>query len=117
MKVAIVVDHPEVAHSREIERNVKANLDNLPEAQRTESNRRLVEQRVRKMVGDVKPQGTVHAIVDLECPSGMPNCRNCGDPDYADSCSEAGHCPDCGIKHGCAPASIVVANGYRLVAQ
>ena len=60
--------------------------------------------------------GEVHDIAASECPDGMPNCRNCGDPQHAASCQAAGHCPDCGTKHGVAPDSVVAANGYALVA-
>lgn len=44
-----------------------------------------------------------------------PNCRHCGDPAHADACQAAGHCPDCGVKHGVAPDAIVAGNGYELV--
>lgn len=44
-----------------------------------------------------------------------PNCRNCGDPEHAASCTAKGHCPDCGTKHGIAPDRIVAENGYELV--
>lgn len=65
--------------------------------------------------GSKRPKGTVHTEAEAECPNGLPNCRNCGDPEYLESCKAAGHCPDCGIKHGIAPDSIIKKNGYRLV--
>lgn len=63
----------------------------------------------------VRPVGTVHAAsVESECPNGLPNCRNCGDPAHAASCQASGHCPDCGTLHGIAPDAVIEANGYRL---
>lgn len=59
--------------------------------------------------------GTIHAEMDSECPNGGSNCRNCGDPNFIDSCKSNGHCPDCGTKHGIAPDSILQQNGYKLV--
>lgn len=115
MIVAIVIDDPELANRKEIERNVNANMLRLPEMNRTGGNKRKIEKAVRAMVGKPKMAGDLHDAVELECPDGMPNCRNCGDPEYAESCQEAGHCPDCGTLHGCAPDSTVAANGYRLV--
>jgi hypothetical protein len=56
----------------------------------------------------------VHTEADTACPNGLPNCRQCGDPAHAEACRSAGHCPDCGTKHGVAPESVVRANGYRL---
>lgn len=61
-----------------------------------------------------RPAGTVHTDAESECPNGLPNCRNCGDPAHLESCVAAGHCPDCGTKHGIAPDAHLAANGYRL---
>ena len=61
-----------------------------------------------------RKKGDVHTVADSECPLGRPNCRNCGDPDHVATCRAAGHCPDCGTKHGIAPDAIVARNGYRL---
>ena len=58
--------------------------------------------------------GHVHTEMDDECPLGLPNCRNCGDPAYAERCKEAGHCPDCGTKHGIAPESVLEKHGFKL---
>jgi hypothetical protein len=75
-----------------------------------------VEAAVTKFTGAPKQAGDVHDIVDsTDCPDGLPNCRNCGDPAFAESCAKDGHCPDCGTKHGVAPDSVVAANGYALV--
>lgn len=60
--------------------------------------------------------GTVHTEMDDTCPEGLPNCRNCGDPQHADECKAAGHCPDCGTKHGVAPDSVLAANGLTMEA-
>ena len=117
----IIVDNPKVAQEKEIERTVAANLaaygvDQMQpvEAARLEA---AIDQAVRVTVGEEKPEGTVHDTVESDCPKGLPNCRNCGDPAYAASCQAAGHCPECGTKHGLAPDSVVAANGYRLEAE
>lgn len=60
-------------------------------------------------------KGTIHTEVDSECPNGLPNCRNCGDPEFEESCESQNHCPDCGTKHGVAPNSVLLKNGYKLV--
>lgn len=66
-------------------------------------------------VGQPRTVGTEHvARIEEACPEGLPNCRNCGDPAFADSCRAAGHCPDCGTKHGIAPDSVLAAHGFRL---
>lgn len=64
--------------------------------------------------GAPRPIGTVHAALATECPEGRPNCRDCGDPAHAAACQAAGHCPDCGTKHGVAPDSVLLAHGYAL---
>lgn len=62
-----------------------------------------------------RAKGAVHCEADTECPEGMPNCRNCGDPEFIESCKAEGHCPDCGTKHGVAPDSIIIRSGYQIV--
>ncbi len=62
-----------------------------------------------------RPKGTVHTVCDDECPEGKPNCRNCGDPNFVDTCRIAMHCKYCGTRHGIAPQRTVAANGYILV--
>jgi len=62
--------------------------------------------------------GTVHTIVESECPSGLSNCRNCGDNNI--ECVVIGddvHCKQCGVDHGIAPDSILSENGLVLVAE
>lgn len=61
--------------------------------------------------------GAVHTVMDSECPNGLPNCRNCGDPEHAESCAKAGHCPFCGTRHGIAPDRVLAANGFALEPQ
>lgn len=114
----IVIADPKVAQAQEIARNVAANLaahrvDRLTpiEAARVTG---AIARSVREMVGPERQVGTVHDVAESECPDGLPNCRNCGDPEHAETCKAAGHCPHCGTRHGIAPDRIVTANGYRL---
>jgi hypothetical protein len=114
----IVIDNPTVAHEQEIERNIRANIHahgvnrmGAAEAVRAVS---AITRKIRASVGPERPAGTIHAEADTDCPDGLPNCRNCGDPEHAETCKAAGHCPDCGTKHGIAPDRIVAAHGYRL---
>lgn len=58
--------------------------------------------------------GSIHAEMNDACPEGRPNCRNCGDPDYAQQCKQQGHCPDCGTRHGVAPDSVLARNGLAI---
>jgi hypothetical protein len=115
----IVIADARVAHEKEIERNVAANLrahrvDRMNPADAVRATTRIT-QRVREMFGRERPAGTVHADATLsDCPDGLPNCRNCGDPDHAATCTAAGHCPACGTAHGIAPDRILTENGYRL---
>jgi hypothetical protein len=59
--------------------------------------------------------GELWTVAATECPDELPNCRNCGDPVYADQCAAAGHCPLCGTAHGIAPSSVLEAHGLVLV--
>lgn len=125
MRFHIVIKHAKKAHDKEIERNVNANVaEALKQAKRARGKlddrgqrvlRRRIEDAVRSRQGAERAVGTVHDTCDTECPDGEPNCRNCGDPAFAESCAAAGHCPHCGTKHGLAPDSVVAANGYELV--
>lgn len=66
-------------------------------------------------VGAKRAKGTRHADgVESDCPLGRPNCRNCGDPAHAEACHAAGHCPDCGTKHGIAPDATLSEHGFML---
>jgi hypothetical protein len=107
---AIVVDDPEVAHAQEIARNIAANLKANPGATKFQ-----VERAVRQHVGQPKKAGDLHTHLSSACPDGWENCRNCGDPNFAEACKAAGHCPHCGTRHGIAPDAVVKANGYALV--
>ena len=95
MKIQIIVDDESKAHEAE-----KRAYQSLPH-----------------IVNHLKPRpkGTIHCEMDIECPNGGKNCRNCGDPLFKEACSKAGHCPHCGTRHGVAPNSVLAANGYKLV--
>lgn len=69
---------------------------------------------VRNNHGRVAKLDAIHAVVDETCPLGGQNCRNCGDPIFAELCKSKGHCPDCGTKHGIAPKSVLDKNGFIL---
>ena len=58
-----------------------------------------------------KPVGSLWTHLATECPDGKPNCRNCGDPAFAESCQRDGHCLHCGTCHGVAPDSVLAASG------
>ena len=126
-KYQIVVDDPAVEQSRRVERytaGVRAQFDRVPVAGESDQMRaarwRSVERELLKKHGQLRPSGFVHDRglnqegVESDCPFELPNCRNCGDPDHATECRAAGHCPDCGTKHGIAPDAVVTRNGYRL---
>jgi hypothetical protein len=65
-------------------------------------------------VGPKRSKGNVHAVMEDVCPDGLPNCRNCGDPQFAATCEQSGHCPDCGTKHGIAPDAVLARHGFTL---
>lgn len=109
-KYQIVIADADLAHAREIHRNVEANVAAHGEAHRAKI-AKIFQARVQK-----RDTGTVHDEADTDCPDGLPNCRHCGDPDYAVACAAQQHCPDCGTKHGIAPESVLKANGYALKA-
>jgi hypothetical protein len=74
-------------------------------------------QRELRRVNTKRPVGTIHTEFDsLECPEGLPNCRNCGDPEFKETCARDGHCPNCGTNHGIAPDSVLARNGYAIEA-
>jgi predicted Zn-ribbon and HTH transcriptional regulator len=68
-----------------------------------------------KRISKVHKVGHVHAEMNVECPDGGKNCRNCGDPEFKEQCSSLGHCPNCGTSHGIAPNSVLIKNGLKLV--
>ena len=108
-KYHVVIKDAKVAHEKEVERNVAFNREAHPNAPLG-----AVENAVRARFKE-RPVGTVASVGDTECPDGMPNCRNCGDPQHEASCRAQGHCPYCGTRHGVAPDRIVAENGYELV--
>lgn len=108
----IVIADAQLAHDREIHRNIEANV-----AHHGEATRKQVEAAVRaRYPHGPRPKGTVHDEADTDCPDGGTNCRNCGDPAHAATCAAAGHCPHCGTAHGIAPDATLAANGYVLKA-
>jgi hypothetical protein len=107
---AVVIKDAQVAHEQEIARTVEHNVKIHGEDARPR-----IEKHVRSFFAAPRPAGHLHAHVETECPDGLPNCRNCGDPVHAASCKAAGHCPHCGTLHGLAPDAHVTAHGYELV--
>ena len=119
---AVVVDDPAKHHAAEIERSIHVHLDLLtadrPNMGQAEAARlrRLVDASVREHVGPPKPVGFLQTVCSTDCPDGLPNCRNCGDPAFAASCAAAGHCPYCcSLAHGMAPDSYLALSGQSLV--
>lgn len=76
--------------------------------------KKFLADKLAKEKAPIREKGFIHTEVDSECPEGLPNCRNCGDPNYKQSCKEAGHCSDCGTRHGIAPDSVLAKNGFKL---
>lgn len=119
---AIVVKDPATARQAEIDRHVAHNLThhvptNTAPAMRSHLTR-VIAERVEQMVGPAKQAGDLHAHASSDCPNGLQNCRNCGDPDHEASCRAAGHCPHCGRSphgHGIAPASVIANSGLELI--
>jgi hypothetical protein len=62
----------------------------------------------------VRQVGDLWTTAEADCPEGRPNCRQCGDPAQATACAAAGHCPDCGTRHGIAPDAVLAAKGLTL---
>lgn len=58
--------------------------------------------------------GALYGESDLDCPDGLANCRNCGDPEFESVCRGAGHCARCGVLHGTAPDAVLRAHGLTL---
>jgi hypothetical protein len=118
-RFTIVIADAKVAHDKEIERNISANLVAYCVDKMTPIDASRTVNAITSIVRDKyqeRPEGTVHVeAIDSACPDGLPNCRNCGDPAHAESCAAAGHCPACcDLRHGIGPDSLVAANGYRL---
>lgn len=109
--VAIVIVDAQVARDQEIKRNLDYNIVRRPNISQGQLN--MLRKRIENSHGKLRPVGTLHTVVALECPEDMPNCRNCGDPE--EDCYGPNHCPSCGTLHGCAPDRIVAQNGYKLI--
>jgi len=117
---AIVVTDPIKHHARQIKLNVDHNVKvqvrpgmSVGEQARL---RVAVENQVRAVIGSAREVGDLHTLGVSECPDGMPNCRNCGDPAHEEACRAAGHCPLCGTAHGIAPDAHLADGGMELVA-
>jgi len=106
MRVKLVVKDPEKARARRQELIMMSPaFRNLPP--------RLLKKRL-----EVEPYprvGDIWTSAEHECPFMYPNCRNCGDPGYAEACKAAGHCEQSGTAHGIAPDSIITKSGLELV--
>lgn len=108
--IRIVVADAALAHASAISRSIEANVQRHGEAHRAR-----ITQEIHRRFPAPRPVGTVHAVVEsFACPVGGMNCRNCGDPAYAERCRAAGHCPHCGTRHGVAPDAVVAAHGYAI---
>ena len=118
-KYALVIDDPIAHHAAEIERNVRVHTQRVIGSREVDPAERArvvghVERRIRETVGAPKAAGELHTVADSECPDGLQNCRQCGDPAHRDTCRAAGHCPHCGTRHGIAPESYLQATGVAL---
>lgn len=110
---AVVVKDAQLAHDREIHRNVEANVKVHGEKHRKKITR-LIQDRYNH---PPRPEGTLHCHGERGCPDGEPWCENCGDPAHAAECLIAGHCEACVLlRHGAvAHPAVLAANGYTLV--
>ena len=109
---AVIIKDPTLARAQEIARSLQANLDGRSVEEQARLRPQL-EALLDRRAGPERPVGTLHAVAALACPDGLPNCRNCGDPETP--CTGPDHCPYCGTRHGVAPYRLVVARGYALV--
>lgn len=106
----VVIKDAQQAHNAEMQRNIEANVKVHGERQRLTITAMMKE----RYNHAPRPVGTVHDETDSECPDGLLNCRNCGDPNHEMTCKAAGHCIRCGIQHGIAPTATLDRNGYSL---
>lgn len=107
----IVIDDADKAHEAHIRSYERGLAGSAPRPLHLVKHHRSIAER---HAGTPRPVGTVHAEMEDTCPLELPNCRQCGDPQYVVECRAAGHCPDCGTKHGIAPESVLVRSGYAL---
>lgn len=110
---AVVVKDAQLAHDREIHRNVEHNV-----RVHGEEHRKKIERVVRsRHQHPPRAAGSLHCHGERGCPDGEPWCEHCGDPAFVESCRAAGHCEACvTLQHGAvAPLAVIEANGYELV--
>jgi len=111
---ALVITDPTKHRNAEIARSLRHNLP--PDLQDDPGAQKRAARELAARLGPLRAVGDLHTVAARECPEGRPNCEHCGDPARAATCRAAGHCPDCGTKHGIAPASVLTAGGLELVA-
>ena len=125
---ALVIENP-VAHvEAQVSRSIARNLPAALAAAQQEAARakrawtaadevrvtNAVAREVRRLVGEPRQVGDLHTTADRECPDSGLNCENCGDPEHAETCAAAGHCPHCGTRHGIAYAALLANAGLSL---
>lgn len=106
-KFAIVVNDPDKHRAFELKRYTEA-------FQRSGVSSVKAKREAESRAPTKRERGFVHVEMSDDCPDGLPNCRNCGDPAHAASCRASGHCQDCGTKHGIAPDAVLAAHGFAL---
>jgi len=116
---ALVVNDPEKVHRHLLNVNRAHHLKRFSEVHGREPKpheRNKIEQHIRQGHPDPPPKDSLHTEMEsLDCPDGLPNCRNCGDPQHAEACIAAGHCPHCGTQHGMTPQRLLAEGGYHLL--
>lgn len=115
---AVVVEHPQEHLRAHVERHAQAKSSLRSRrglAPETVARMRAIYVREAARTEPIKGAGDLHTSADSECPLGLPNCRNCGDPAHAAACRAAGHCQLCGTAHGIAPDAYLAASGVSLV--
>jgi len=96
-RYAIVIADPEKHHAAEIDRNVKANLAHQVSTRRnigpqeTAALTTRIDRAIRARTSPPRDTGELHTVAETDCPDGLPNCRNCGDPAHKATCRKAGH--------------------------
>lgn len=123
--VAAVIVDPEKARAARIQEKVRVKLvmyeeatSTLPAAVRARRDMNAVARHVEDAVTAEEPLpavGELWGVAERECPLLLPNCENCGDPDFRDACAAAGHCPYCGTAHGVSSARRLREVGVELV--
>lgn len=106
---AIVIEDPDQHHASTVRRTIERNVQH-----HGERHRKKITELALEIVGGKRQKGDLHTLAESECPDGLPNCRNCGDPDHLEACAAAGHCPHCGIDHGITPDGLLADRGVVL---